>query len=152
MVDGGMVAGMSTISPSISFKDNARQALEFYQSVLGGKLQIMSYGDMGQLAASMGAPASEGNLVMHGELTLPNGMVIMAADSGSTMPFVAATRGMGIAYTGGKDDLDTISAAFKGLSDGATDVMPFGPAPWGDYYGQLVDKFGIKWEFNAAGK
>ena len=35
------------LNPYISFKDNARQALEFYRSVFGGELAVMTFGEMG---------------------------------------------------------------------------------------------------------
>ncbi|MGQ7461037.1 VOC family protein [Streptococcus suis] len=39
---------------------------------------------------------------------------------------------------------------FKGLSENGTVVYPLEVQPWGDYYGHLVDQFGIKWDVKIA--
>ena len=33
--------------PYLNFPGNAREAMEFYQSVFGGKLDVMTFGDYG---------------------------------------------------------------------------------------------------------
>ena len=68
---------MPTLNPYISFRDNARAALERYREVLGGELQIMTFGSMPE----MGYEPSESELVMHGQLTTDDGMVLMASDT-----------------------------------------------------------------------
>lgn len=87
---------------------------------------------------------------MHGQLETPNGLTLMASDTGSMMPHVAATSGVTVALTGGPDDHEYISTAYRRLSDGASDVMPLELAPWGDHYGQLTDRFGISWMFDIG--
>ena len=138
---------MAKLNPYLSFKDQAREALTFYQSVLGGDLNITSYGDMPGMP---GVPEDEGTLVMHGQLDTPAGLTLMAADSGSMMPYVAPTSGVTVALTGNKDDLDYIRGAYDTLQDGASDTLPFELAPWGDYYGQLTDRFGVSWMFDVG--
>jgi len=41
---------------------------------------------------------------------------------------------------------------FKALSAGGKADMPLQVMFWGDYYGQLTDKFGIPWMINCSGK
>ncbi|PZR51515.1 VOC family protein [Xylanimonas oleitrophica] len=136
---------MATLNPYLSFKDQARAALEHYQAVLGGELDITAYGDM-----PMGTPEDEAHLVMHGQLETPDGLTLMAADTGSMTEHVPATSGVTVALTGGVDDFDRVRAAYERLLEGATDVMPFEKAPWGDHYGQLTDRFGISWMFDVG--
>ena len=38
-----------------------------------------------------------------------------------------------------------------GLAEGGRIDLPLEKAPWGDYFGQLTDKFGISWMVNIAG-
>jgi hypothetical protein len=33
----------STLNPYLSFRDNAREAMEFYQTVFGGKLETQTF-------------------------------------------------------------------------------------------------------------
>lgn len=138
---------MAKLNPYLGFKDQARAALEFYQSVLGGELSIMTFGELPGMPDVSDADKA---LVMHGQLDTPGGLTLMAADSGSMMPYVAATSGVTVALTGDTTDLDAIRAAYGKLLDGATETLPFELAPWGDYYGQLTDKFGISWMFDVG--
>ncbi|RPF19764.1 VOC family protein [Myceligenerans xiligouense] len=138
---------MPTLNPYLSFRTEARAALEFYRSVLGGDLNINAYGDM----PMPGMETMDGNLVMHGQLDAPGGLTLMAADAPQGgAPYEAPTSGVTVALTGSSADHGYIAAAFDKLSDGASDVLPFELAPWGDYYGQLRDRFGISWMFNAS--
>lgn len=139
---------MARLNPYLSFKSEARQALEFYQSVLGGELSISAFGDMPM--EGMGDNADEAQLVMHGQLDTPAGLCLMAADTPRFMEYVAPTSGVTVALTGGPADHDYIQNAFEKLSDGGTPGVPFELAPWGDYYGQVTDRFGIAWMFDVS--
>lgn len=140
---------MVKLNPYLSFKSEARAALEFYQSVLGGELDISTFSSVPEMAATLPDP-SEAELVMHGQLETPAGLTLMAADTGSIMPYVAPTSGITVALTGGPADHDYIAAAFEGLSEGGTPGVPLELAPWGDYYGQLTDRFGVSWMFDVG--
>jgi len=140
---------VAKLNPYLSFKSEARQALEFYRSVLGGELAISPFSSVPEVAGMLGDP-SDGDLVMHGQLDTPGGLTLMAADTGSAMPYVAPTSGITVSLTGGPDDLDYIRSAYHALAEGASAVLPFELAPWGDYYGQLTDRFGISWNFDVS--
>ncbi|WP_418275868.1 VOC family protein [Isoptericola jiangsuensis] len=137
---------MAKLNPYISFRSDARPALEFYRSVLGGSLDITTFGSV----PGMTDDPADAELVMHGQLDTDGGLTLMAADTPSSMTYVAPTSGMTVAITGDGDDLDHVRGMIAGLSDGAADVLPFERAPWGDYYGQLTDRFGVTWMFNVG--
>lgn len=129
---------MASLNPYISFHNRAREAMEFYQSVLGGDLQIdtfASYEDMVQ-------DPSDKDLVMHAQLTTPDGFVLMGADTPSGMDY-APTAGMSVSVSG--DDEAKLEGFWNGLADGGSVVMPFEVPPWGGRFGMLRDKFGIDW-------
>lgn len=128
---------MITLNPYISFHTNARDALEFYQSVLGGELDISTFA-----AFDMGQEAAENELVMHGQLETPHGLTLMASDTPSFMPFVAPA-GISISISG--DDEAALESYWNGLADGGTVNQPFETPPWGGRFGTLTDKFGIDW-------
>jgi len=138
---------MVTLNPYIGFKDTAQQALEFYQSALGGELSVMTFDSMGE---AMPVEPGDEKLVMHGQLTLDDGLVLMAADTPTGMDYVAPTSGVTVAMTGGPGDLDRLRAAYDALSEGGTPGMPLEQAPWGDYYGSFTDKFGVSWMFDVG--
>ena len=129
---------MPTLNPYISFRDNARAALERYREVLGGDLQIMTFGSMPE----MGYEPSESELVMHGQLTTDDGMVLMASDTPSSMEY-QAPQGISVSLSG--TESDRLRAIWDGLLDGGTATMPLAPAPWGGDFGMLVDRFGVAW-------
>ncbi|UWF77798.1 MULTISPECIES: VOC family protein [Microbacterium] len=129
---------MPTLNPYLTFRDNARVALEYYQNVLGGSLDIMTFGSM----PDMGYDPSESELVMHGQLTTDDGMVLMASDTPGGMEY-REPQGVSVSVSGSESD--RLHAIWTGLSDGATVTLPLEPAPWGGEFGMLVDRFGIAW-------
>ena len=134
----------SRLNPYISFKDNARPAMEFYQSVLGGELTVMTFGEMG----TEGPLATQ---VMHGQLETPGGITLMGADAPQEMVQVTFGDNVSVSLSGGPEDGDELRGWFAALSEGGQVRQPLEPAPWGDEFGMLVDRFGISWLVNIAG-
>lgn len=125
----------------LNFRGEAAEALNFYASVLGGEPQIMRHGEMG-------AEGPDADLVMHGQLDAPNGMRIMASDIPSFME--APTGGEGGVSLCLHGDDDALRGYFTALSEGGTVGMPLEKQMWGAEYGDLVDKFGIRWSVNIG--
>ncbi|WP_322920577.1 VOC family protein [Nocardioides renjunii] len=134
-----------TLNPYLSFPDGrAREAMELYQSVLGGELSVMTFGDMG----------TEGPLaeqVMHGQLETPAGLVLMGADAPPEMVQVTFGDSMSVSLSGGPEDAEELRGWFAALSEGGEVRQPLEAAPWGDEFGMLVDRFGVSWMVNVAG-
>ncbi len=135
---------MSTrLNPYVNFRGTAREAMTFYQSVFGGELDVNSFAEFG----GMGAPENEQDQVMHSQLVVNETVVLMGSDWPSTMP--GEIKNGTISMSG--DDEPTLRGWYDGLADGGTVDMPLDKAPWGDYFGQVTDKFGVSWMFNVAG-
>lgn len=132
----------NNLSPYFAFNGNAREALEFWQSCLGGEIRTMTFGEGG-----MGGDDFPAENLMHGQLDVPAGYTIMAADS--TKPGDEVVRGgCNMCFWG--DDIETLKAAFDKMAEGGAVNMPLEKQMWGDYYGDLTDKFGISWGFNLS--
>jgi PhnB protein len=131
------------LNPYLHFDTSARAALEFYQSVLGGTLQIMTFGDMGSAGP---VPPPEG--VMHGQLETEDGLVLMASDGDPERPTEAGGQ-VSVSISG--DDSERIAGWFTALAEGGVVDVPFEKQMWGDHFGQVTDRFGIRWLLNAAG-
>ena len=130
----------------LNFRGEARTALEFYQTVFGGDLTIVSYGDLG----SSQVPA-EAKQVMWGQVAAENGFKIMAFDALSArLPF---ERGQNSFYVSARFTSDEeAKQCWQRLSSGANVRQPLGPAPWAPtLYGMLEDQFGIVWVIDVAG-
>jgi PhnB protein len=126
------------LNPYLSFRAEAREALEFYQSILGGELRIDTFEGFDD----MGVPPEEAHLVLHGHLTTPQGLQLMASDTPSGMPY-QSPAGISVSLSG--DDADALQAAWDALSEGGTVNLPYETPPWGGKFGMLVDRFGIAW-------
>jgi len=132
----------SHLNPYLSFKDNARQAMEFYKSVFGGKLAMNTFKEY-----HASQDPREDNKIMHAELEAANGIVFMAADTPNGMEY---RPGSNISMSLSGDNEAELTAYFKNLSAGGTVGMPLEKAPWGDKFGMCTDKFGISWMVNVT--
>lgn len=135
----------SQLNPYVNVLDGrAREALEFYRSVLGGEFTAMTFGEMG-------AEGPVADQVMHGQLATPAGFTLMVADAPPEMVQVTMGNNISISLSGGSEDAEALRGWFAGLAEGGQVPQPLEPAPWGDEFGMLVDKFGIHWMVNIAG-
>ena len=136
---------MSILNPYLSFRDNARGAMEFYQSVFGGTLDVSTFGDI----PGMAQDPAENELVMHAQLTTADGFTLMGSDTPERTPYTAPA-GISLSLSG--DDEAKLEGFWNALADGGEVTMPLDTPPWGGKFGMLVDKFGISWmvAVNAA--
>lgn len=134
----------SRLNPYISFKNNARQAMEFYKTIFGGKLSISTFKDFG-----MAHEPSEADLVMHSMLEAPNGIIFMGSDTPKSMKYDDGAR-ITMALNGDNDA--ELGDYFNKLAEGGQVAVPLNQAPWGDKFGMVIDKFGVSWMVNVAGK
>ncbi len=132
----------SILNPYINFKGNTRQAMEFYHSVFGGKLNLSTFKEY-----HASQDPSEDDKIMHAMLQTDNGIVLMAADTPDRMEYQPGTN-FSISLSG--DDEAELTGYYQKLSAGGTIVEPLTKAPWGDTFGMFKDKFGVDWLVNIA--
>ncbi|QDQ97189.1 VOC family protein [Tomitella fengzijianii] len=127
-------------STYISFPGNAAEAFPYYRELFGGELELLTYGDADLDGLPFTPPP---DAVAHAKLTAP-GIAISGGDAmGSDDPpprsdVYSFLLEMDSA-SDGRAFIDKVTAA------GGEVAMPFEIAPWGDTYGQVVDRFGVKW-------
>jgi PhnB protein len=131
----------SKLNPYLNFQGNAAEAIEFYRTVFGGDVQIMTFAEGG-----MPHEPADADKVMHAQLDAENGMTLMAADS---VPGTPPASGVSISLSG-EDDAE-LSGYYERLAEGGTVVEPLMMAPWGDKFGMVADRFGILWLVNISG-
>ena len=132
----------SVLNPYISFKHEAREALDFYKDVFGGTLEMNTFGEYGQ------PDSPDADKIMHGRLESENGFILMAADTPEGMQY---NRGDNIAISLSGDDAEELRGYWAKLSEGGTVSVPLEKQMWGDEFGMCTDKFGIGWMVNIAG-
>ena len=129
------------LNPYISFGGDARQAMEFYESVFGGTLTLSTYGETG-------APSTpEADKIMHGMLETTSGLTLMGAD---TPPGSEHQPGTNIAVSLSGQDADELRGYWDRLCDGGTVSVALEQQMWGDEFGMCVDRFGIAWMVNIG--
>lgn len=134
---------MALLNPYLNFRGQAREAGEFYRSVFGGDLDVSTFGDF----QMPGVDESEKDHVMHSQLTTPAGFTLMISDVPASMP--GDVHNGTVSISG--DQADDLRTYWDGLADGGQVGLPLDQAPWGDYFGQVTDKFGVSWMVNIAG-
>jgi PhnB protein len=130
----------SRLNPYLNFKGNAREAMEFYQSVLGGSLNVTTFGEFG-------GEVEDPNQIMHAMLETDHGYTLMASDLPPSMPH---NPGNNITISLSGDDGDVLRGYWQRLSEGGVVTIPLEKQMWGDEFGACVDRFGIQWMVNIA--
>jgi len=134
---------MSTkLNPYLGFRDTAKQAMEFYQSVFGGELTLSTFGEY-----HASEDPAEQDKIMHGMLVTESGLTLMGADTPNSMSY---TPGDNYSVSLSGEDEAELRGFWDGLSAGGTIGMPLEKAPWGDVFGMCADKFGVNWLVNIA--
>ena len=122
----------------LNFRGDARPALEFYRSVFGGELAMITYQD----AHNVQSPA-EADQLMWGQVAADNGFRIMAYDVPSTQPWDRGRNSFFVSVRG--QDVAEVTELWQKLSAGGTVLAALAPAAWAPLYGMLTDRFGITW-------
>jgi len=132
----------SVLNPYLNFNGHARQALEFYNSVFGGNLNVSTFADFGTPK-----DAPDAGKIMHGQLETSAGYTIMAADTPPGMEY-QGMHGFGVSLSG--DDGDALRGYWEKLTATGTTTMPLQKQAWGDEFGMCTDQFGVPWLVNIS--
>ena len=130
------------LNPYLNFRDEAREAMEFYRSVFGGELNVSTFADY-----NASQDPSDSDKVMHSQLEAPNGILLMGADTPNSMEFQEGSNGS-ISLSG--DDESELRGYYEKLSADGTVIMPLEKASWGDVFGMCADRFGVRWLVNIS--
>lgn len=133
----------ATINTYLSFKDTAKDAMDFYRSVFGGELQRSTFAEY-----QVSEDPAEQDKIMHSMLTTPSGQVLMAADTPNSMEYTAPA-GHSLSISG--NDEQELRGYWDTLAGSGSEIMPLAQSPWGDSFGMCVDRFGVTWMVNIAG-
>ncbi len=142
---------MSRTSTYLNFSGNTEEAFSFYRTVFGTEfaspIQRMSDGP-----AAPGTPAlsaTDKNLVMHVELPITGGHVLMGTDAVESMGHKVAV-GTNVSIMLEPDTRGETRRLFEVLARGGKVSMPLQEMFWGAYYGALTDRFGVQWMVNCV--
>jgi len=143
---------MASVSIYLNFARETEQAFSFYQSVFGGKPgQIMRFSDMPPQEGMPQLPEEDKHLIMHTDLTISGGHMLMGSDAPESMGF-KINKGNNMHINLAIDTRAESDRLFKALSEGGEVTMPMEEQFWGDYFGSCTDKFGVHWMINCPEK
>ena len=123
----------------IAFKDNAREAMEYYKSIFGGEIHMDTFE---KFADSMPVEVADKDKIMHAYLKGDNGIELMAADTPSGMEFHEGAR---LSLTLSGDDEALLRSYWGKLAEEGMIAVPLEKAPWSDVFGMVIDKYGVNW-------
>lgn len=132
-----------TTTPHLNFRGDAAKALEFYHSVFGGQLVLITNED----AHSVETP-EEAKQIKFGQVIGANGFQVMAYDVPSRTSYGQGEKSVFISVRG--DSADEITELWNKLSAGSSIVEDLGPSGFAPLYGMLKDPFGVVWVLDVA--
>ncbi|MFN0178238.1 MAG: VOC family protein [Gemmatimonadales bacterium] len=144
---------MSRVSTYLNFPRSTEAAFTFYRAVFNSEFAgpIARFKDMPAQPGQPPVPPGDANLVMHVELPILGGHVLMGTDAPESSGF-KLTAGNNITLNVEPDTRAETERLFTDLGAGGTVDMPLQEMFWGSYFGILTDRFGIRWMFNCRAK
>lgn len=138
------------VSTYLNFPGNTEEAFNFYKSIFGGEFHgkgIQRFEDIP--ASAEHPPLSEEikKMILHVELSILGGHIIMATDAPESMGFTL-NSGNNTHINLEPDSREETKRLFDALSEGGNITMPLKDMFFGAYYGSCTDKYGINWMFH----
>lgn len=142
---------MARVSTYLNFPRSTEEAFEFYRGVFGTDYAgpLYRYKDIPDHPGKQPVADEDKDLIMHVELPILGGHVLMGTDAPESMGFSVAP-GNNLYINIEPDTRAETDKLFAALSDGGKIEMGLQEMFWGGYFGSLIDRFGIRWMFNCA--
>ncbi|HSH67029.1 MAG TPA: VOC family protein [Bacteroidia bacterium] len=132
---------MATINAYLTFNGKCREAMNFYQSCLGGDLQLQTVGES-PMANQM--PVKMKEHILHATL-IKGEMILMGSDMVSEDGLV---KGNTVSMALNLNSEEEIRNCYKKLSEDGKANHPLENTFWGALFGDLTDKYGNHWVLN----
>lgn len=133
------------IEPYLFFGGRCEEALEFYRTTLGAKVEmLMRFKESPEPMPPGSIPAGFENKVMHASFRI-GGSRLMASDgNGEAAKFEGFSLSLALPTEAETD------RAFAALAQGGQVEMPLAKTFWSPKFGMLTDRFGIGWMVSVA--
>jgi len=133
---------ITAATPYLILGGKAQEAIEFYKSALGAKVQsVQRFGEVME-----SCPDAIRDWVMHAALELGDAQIFMSDGGPGEEPKPGGPVNVALNIEGAS----LAHASFDALSAGGTVIEPLKDAPWGSLFGAVVDRYGISWMFNST--
>lgn len=142
------------VTSYLNFPGNTADAFNFYKKVFKGEFTgkgLQRFADIEMPAGSPPMSEDHKKLIIHAELTILGGHVLMATDAPESMGFTMV-HGNNMHINVEPSTLEETQRLYNELSEGGKITMPFEKMFWGGYFAEFTDKFGINWMLNFQTK
>jgi PhnB protein len=142
---------MARTSTFLNFSYHTEEAFNFYKTVFATEFTAPGIRRMGDIPPQEGALALSDelkNLVMHVELPITGGHILMGTDAPEQMGFMV-TFGNNVHINLEPDTREEANKLFNGLSADGKITMELQDMFWGALFGSCTDKFGVHWTVNC---
>lgn len=142
---------MARTSTYLNFMGKTEEAFLFYKSVFNTEFSgpVMRIGSAPPVPGMPQLSEAEKNLVMHIELPIVGGHVLMGTDALESMGH-SLIMGTNVSINLEPDTRQETERLFNALAEGGKVTMELADMFWGAYFGSLTDKFGVQWMVNCA--
>ena len=140
---------MSRVSIYLNFQGQTEEAFEFYAQIFGSEVTALSR--FGEMPSGPDAPPispEDLNKIVHAEVEILNGFILMGTDMLESMGHHVRI-GNNTTINLESDSIDDAQRLYDALSVDSTENAPLMQMFWGAWWGACLDKYGIRWMFNA---
>ena len=138
----------------LNFPGNSEEAMNFYKSVFQTEFAGGGIRRFGDIPAEAGHPPVAENIkkmVLHAELPILAGHVLMATDAPKEMG-MTVVQGNNMHICLEPETRAEAKRLFDSLGQEGKITMPLEDMFFGSYFGEFTDKFGINWMINCTEK
>ena len=138
------------VTTYLNFPGKTEEAFNFYKKIFKTEFSGKGIQRFGDIPAEAGHPPVSDNIknmILHVELPIVGGHVLMATDAPAEMGFTL-TSGNNMHICVEPETRKETKRLFDALSEGGTITMPLEDMFFGAYFGECTDKYGINWMFN----
>jgi uncharacterized glyoxalase superfamily protein PhnB/uncharacterized protein YndB with AHSA1/START domain len=138
----------------LNFPGNTEEAFTFYQSIFKTEFNgkgFQRFGEIPQKEGNPTVPEEVKNLILHIELPILGGHLLMATDAPESMGF-KMEYGNNMHISLEPETRAETKRIFEALAEGGKITMPLEDMFFGAYYGSCTDKYGINWMVNCVNR
>jgi PhnB protein len=133
----------------LNFPGTTEAAFTRYREVFGGEFD--SFIRFGDTPAGDQMPEEARGKVLHASL-LVGGTRLMATDHLPGISPGELTDGNAVTPSLHPDSREEADRIYAALAEGGEASAPMADMFWGDYWGVVVDRFGLRWMIDVAGE
>ena len=142
---------MARVSTYLNFPRQTEEVFSYYKKIFKSEFTPPGIRRFGDMPVGEGTPPMSDalkNLVMHVELPITGGHVLMGTDAPEEMGFTV-NFGNNVYINLEPDSREESKRLFDALSAGGQVEMDLQDMFWGAYFGSCKDKYGVQWMINC---